>query len=100
MLTLKWLHSASRPDGLDGSEDGEDWLRCCVASRMKEIKKNAKDSSPHGALFHWVHGRTLWTVENTGELVKLGHAANDSAVRQGHRATGVISEPARNKLNS
>lgn len=36
-------------------------------------------ASPYGAFVHRIHGRTLRTVEHTGELVKLGHAADHSA---------------------
>lgn len=45
------------------------------------VRKDGDDSntSPYGAFVHRVHGRTLRTVEHTGELVKLGHAADHSA---------------------
>lgn len=42
------------------------------------------EGSPHGAFVHRVHGRTLWAVKNTGELVELRHAADHSAERK-HR---------------
>lgn len=38
--------------------------------------------SPYRAFFHRVHRGTLRTVENTGKLIKLGHAANHSAGRE------------------
>lgn len=64
------------------------WGTGCSVARPQGWNgfKDADDPSPHGALFHRVHGRTLWTVENTGELVKLGHAANHSAA--GEETTG------------
>lgn len=51
------------------------------------VRKDGGDSkaSPYGAFVYRVHGRTLRTVEHTGELVKLGHAADHSAEGGGHR---------------
>lgn len=81
------------------------WGTGCVVVRPQGSNgfRDADDSSPHGALFHRVHGRTLRTVENTGELVKLGHAANHSAVGEDTEPQGVcqdaLSELAGHKLN-
>lgn len=81
------------------------WGTGCVAVRPQGWNgiRDADDSSPHGALFHRVHGRTLRTVEDTGELVKLGHAANHSAVGEDTEPQGVsqnaLSEQASHKLN-
>lgn len=79
MLTLKWLHSPSHPDGLDEGGDDEGLVAMSCGFTDEKGLRGAVDSSPHGALFHWVHGRTPRTVENTGELVELGHAADHSA---------------------
>lgn len=43
--------------------------------------------SPYGAFFLRVHRRTLWTVENTGKLIKLGHTANHSAGQGNKKVT-------------
>lgn len=40
--------------------------------------------SPYWAFVDRVHGRTLWTVEHTGKLVKLRNAADNSAGRVKH----------------
>lgn len=81
------------------------WGTGCVVVRPQGWNgfRGADDSSPHGALFRRVHGRTLRTVENTGELVKLGHAANHSVVGENTEPQGVcqdaLSELASHKWN-
>lgn len=41
--------------------------------------KRRTERSPHRAFIGGVHWGTLRTVENTGELIKLGHTADHSA---------------------
>lgn len=54
MLTLKWLHSASRTDALDGSEDDKENRRCrgpAVTTRSTfplGSWENPSDSGKHG----------------------------------------------------